>query len=239
MTGSRTHGLEPLVAPSRSDLRGLIVVLGLAGASIVAGLAVWLVGASGDDGAPSVAFDDPSLTAESEGEEIVEAETTDEPIPLPLVTYELFLARDPFEPVVPEPVTAPADPSAPGSPAPGDGTGTTGPTSPDSNANGNSTGNANGNSTGNSGGNSGGAANGGCTGTSEVVCNGRVLTVIEVAEENGEMIAVIQVDTMRYRVGVGDVFADNFQVVSITPDQVKILYGDRVSTIEVGDNALK
>ena len=219
MTDTATRGLEPMISSGQTGFRGLVVVLGVAGTAIVAGLAIWLGSASNDDPERGVPLDDPSLTVESEGEDIVEAEAVDEPIPLPLVTYELFLARDPFEPVVPEPVPDPPAPTDPAAPAPDDPNGPPDPTDPNNNAN--------------------SEANGACTGTVEVVCNGRVLSVIEIAEENGEIIAVIQVDTMRYRVGVGDVFADNFQVISISPDQVRILFGDRVSLIEVGDNALK
>ena len=220
MTDTTTRGLEPMISAGQTGFRGLIVVLGVAGTAIVAGLAIWLGSASSDDPTQGVPLDEPSLTADSEGEgeDTVEAEVVDEPIPLPLVTYELFLARDPFEPVVPEPVPAPPAPTDPTAPAP-DPDDPPDPSDPNSNSN--------------------SEANGACTGTVEVVCNGRVLTVIEIVEENGELVVVIQVDTMRYRVGVGDVFADNFQVISISPDQVRILFGDRVSLIEVGDNALK
>jgi hypothetical protein len=221
VTDTATRGLEPMISAGQTGLRGLVVVLGVAGTAVVAGLAIWLGSASSDDPTQGVPLDEPSLTADSEGEgeDTVEAEAVDEPIPLPLVTYELFLARDPFEPVVPEPAPDPTAPTDPAAPAPDDGNGPTDPSDPNSNSNSD--------------------ANGACTGTVEVVCNGRVLTVIEIVEENGELVVVIQVDTMRYRVGVGDVFADNFQVISISPDQVRILFGDRVSLIEVGDNALK
>jgi hypothetical protein len=233
VTDTPTRGLEPMVVTAQPGLRGLLVVLGVAGAVVVAGLAVWLGSAPGETPGSRSLPDTPALTAEGEGEEATEDEQVgDEPIPLPLVTYELFLARDPFEPVVPEPVSAPSDPNGT------DGSGSGGSGS-DANGSGGSggTGTSGGNS--NSGGNSSGNSNGGCTGTSEVVCDGRVLTVIEVFEENGELIAVIQVDTMRYQLGVGDIFVDFFQVVSISPDRVRLLYGDSVVTIDVGDNALK
>ena len=224
MTETRTHSLEPMISRGQTGLRGLVVVLGVAGTAIVAGLAVWLGSASNDDPEQGVALDDPSLTAETEAEDTAEIDAVDEPIALPLVTYELFLARDPFEPVVPEPEPDTPAPTDPATPAPDDSTGPvdpSDPTDPDGNSNSNS------------------EANGACTGTVEVVCDGRVVTVIELVEENGELVVVVQVDTMRYRVRVGEVFADNFQVISISPDQVRILYGDRVARIEVGDNALK
>ncbi len=229
MTETRARRLTPVVtaAPARSGLRGLFAVFGVAGAVVAAGLVVWLGTAPGDEPGPVAFPDDAALTAESDNEEAGSAEAVDEPIPLPLVTYELFLARDPFEPVVPEPLpdpTAPVDPTDPSAPTdpstptdPSDPTTPTDPSDPNSNTN----------------------ANGPCTGMTEVVCDGRVLSVVEVFEENGEPVAVIQVDTMRYEVGVGDIFADSFQVVSITPDEVRVLFGDRVVRLQVGDNALK
>ena len=217
MTDRPTRELEPMIVTSQPGLRALLVALGTV---IVAGIAVWLV--TSPDGAPSSGIPDaPALAASGETDEESEpVEAVDEPIPLPLVSYELFLARDPFEQVVTEPAPDPTEPVDPTDPtAPTDPSTPPDPTDPSDPNNSN--------------------ANGQCTGTTEVVCDGRVLTVIEIVEENGELIVVIQVDTMRYRVGVGDVFADNFQVISVTPDQVRILYGDRVSFIEVGDNALK
>ena len=217
MTDTPTRSLEPIISRSQTGLRGLVVILGVAGTAIVAGLAVWLGSASSEDPEQGMPLEEPSLAAESDDDDTSDAVAADEPIPLPLVSYELFLARDPFEKVVPDPApdtTAPVDPTDPTAPVD--------PTQPDP-----------------SDPNDAANANGRCTGTTEVVCDGRVLSVIEIAEENGELVAVIEVDTMRYRVGVGDVFADNFQVVSISPEQVRIIYGDRVSVIEVGDNALK
>lgn len=222
MTDTRTRSLEPMISRGQTGLRGLIVILGVAGTAIVAGLAVWLGSSSSVDPDQGVPLDDPALTAEADAEDTAEAEAVTEPIALPLVTYELFLARDPFEPVVPEPVPDPPAPTDPATPAPDDGNGPA-PSDPGDTTVGNSN----------------SEANGACTGTVEVVCEGRVVTVVELAEENGELVVVIQVDTMRYRVAVGDVFADNFQVISISPEQVRILYGDRVARIEVGDNALK
>lgn len=236
MTDTPTRALEPMVATGRPGLRGLLVVLGVAGAVVVAGLAVWLGSAPGETpGSPSLP-ETPALTAEGESEETTEAQQAeDEPIPLPLVSYELFLARDPFQPVVPDP----ASETGPSSPNGSNGTSGNGTTGGNGTTDGNGSSNGSGTSNGNSNGNSSGNSNGGCSGDTEVVCDGRVLTVIEVFEQNGELLAVVQVDTMRYQVGVGDVFADNFQTVSISPDQVRVLYGDSVVTIQVGDNALK
>lgn len=220
MTKTRARRLTPVVAPARSGPRGLLAILGVTGAMVAAGLVVWLGTAPDDDAAPVALPADTALTAEGDSEEAA-AEAVDDSIPLPLVTYELFLARDPFEPVVPEPVAAPPAPTDPVAPTPDDPNGPIDPSDPDNNSN------------------SIDNANGVCTGVVEVVCEGRILIVIEIAEENGEPVAVIEVDTMRYRVGVGDVFADNFQVVSISPAQVRIVFGDRVVQLEVGDNALK
>jgi hypothetical protein len=231
VTDTPARGLEPMVVTSQPGLKGLLIMLGVVGAVVVAGLAVWLGSAPGETPGSRSLPDPPALTAEEEGEQeqaTEDEQAGDEAIPLPLVTYELFLARDPFEPVVPEPVAQPSDPSDP------NGSGSSG-----SGADGSGTSTGGGTSGGNSSGNASGNSNGGCSGDTEVVCNGRVVTVIEVFEQNGELLAVIQVDTMRYQVGVGDIFADFFQAVSISPDQVRVLYGDSVVTVQVGDNALK
>ena len=219
MTSTRTRRLQPVVgrAPRRSRAYWLASGLGLA--ACMALLAVVVATEPDTVGEPDAL---PPLTVAATGDEDGD-QTTDtaaEPVALPLVSYELFLARDPFEPVVPEPEPEdpvdpadPADPAAPTDPAdPAD------PAAPTPGT---------------------GVTNGPCTGDVEVVCDGRVLSVVEIFEVNGELVAVIQVDTMRYEVRAGDTFADVFEVVSITPDEVRLLFGDRVVRIRVGDNALK
>jgi hypothetical protein len=227
MSTHRARRVQPIVAPARPRLRSAVLATGTGFAVLLAGFVVWMGTAPSETVRPTALPDSATVVAEAEDEE--DATATDEGlelIALPLVAYELFLARDPFEPVVPEPEPAPTDPSDPDD-ADGNGDGNVG------NGDGNSDGN------GNVTDGSGDASAPSCTRGVEVVCDGRVLTVVEVLEENGEMVAVIQVDTMRWRVTVGDVFADIYQALSISADEVRVLYGDRIVTILVRDNALK
>jgi hypothetical protein len=159
---------------------------------------------------------------------------------LPLVTYEVFLDRDPFEAVVPEPVSATASPASgegtaiDGGTTTGDGTITeppTGdgageePTSPAPPAT-------------NDGGSTGGAA---CRSGETVTCDGRAVSVIEIRQgDDGEFVAVIQVDTTIYEVRQGDHFAGSFVVASITETEVGLFYGDEpVERLREGDRVLK
>jgi hypothetical protein len=69
VTDTPTRGLEPMVVTAQPGLRGLLVVLGVAGAVVVAGLAVWLGSAPGETPGSRSLPDTPALTAEGEGEE--------------------------------------------------------------------------------------------------------------------------------------------------------------------------
>ncbi|MFU8840024.1 MAG: hypothetical protein ACNA8R_04805 [Nitriliruptoraceae bacterium] len=233
MSSNRARRVQPIVAPTHPRLRSATLAAGTGFAVLIAGLAVWMSDAPPASRVPTALPDTAAVAAEADEQEAATLDDELEPIALPLVAYELFLARDPFEPVVPEPEPAPTEPSDPNDAA-GNGDG-----------NGDSSGAANGNSTsgnstsGNSTSGNGDAVTPSCTRGAEVVCDGRVLTIVEVLEENGEMVAVIQVNTMRWRVTVGDVFADVFQVLSISADEVRVLYGDRIVTILARDNALK
>lgn len=219
MSTNRARRVQPIVAPARPRLRSAVLAAGTGFAVLIAGLAVWMSSSPPESRLPTALPDAATVAAEADEEEAATLDDDLEPIALPLVAYELFLARDPFEPVVPEPEPAPTDPSDP------------------NDADGNGDGNDNGD--GNSTDGNGDTVTPSCTRGVEVVCDGRVLTIVEVLEENGEMVAVIQVNTMRWRVTVGDVFADVFQVLSISADEVRVLYGDRIVTILVRDNALK
>lgn len=226
MSTARARRLTPVAgrsaAASRSATSGrsLWLAAALGCTALVALLGVVFIAEPAPVDAPQAL--PPADTAATEAEDDPGTEeTANEAAALPLVSYELFLARDPFEPVVPEPAPEPTDPTDPSDPSdpsdPGDPSDPTDPSDPDG----------------------GGTTNGACTGETEVVCDGEVLTVIEVFESNGEFVAVIEVDTMRYEVRAGDTFADVYEVVSISPDEVRVLFGDRVVRIQVGDNALK
>lgn len=85
-----------------------------------------------------------------------------------------------------------------------------------------------------------GTDTGPCRGTDEVVCEGRTVTLIDVfTTDDGTPVAVVQVDSTVYEVRRGDTFAQNFQVVSIDPPCVTLLYGDDAFTLCEGERALK
>ena len=225
MSTPKSRRLAPVTGRGALRGRSLWLAAALGSVALLALVAVVLIAEPAPVDVPQAL--PPADIAATEGEDGTETEdVAEEAVALPMVSYELFLARDPFEPVVPEPEpepepepdptdpTDPADPADPGDPV--DPTDPTDPTRPDP-----------------------GVTNGPCFGDIEVVCDGRVLTVIEVFQSNGEFVAVLEVDTMRYEVRAGDTFADVFEVVSISADEVRLLFGDRVTRVEVGDNALK
>lgn len=145
------------------------------------------------------------------------------------VTYEIFLDRDPFEPVVEEEVPAPqpvaggtgadgqptTDPNPTGTPvSPSDGSGSDGPR---------------------------------CTGTEEVVCGGQVVSLLDTlttADSDGQVDgdrnqAVIQVGTIVYEVSVGRTFAESFELLAIDGDCTNLRYNEELFRICVPDEVLK
>lgn len=193
-----------------------------AAALLLVGTAFLAQGPRDEQEAPLV-IDGDLAVSDEEPEPI--AEELDEPILMPLVAYELFLSRDPFEPVVEEPEpepsepvdtddpngTSPADPSDPTAPG---GNGTAPP--PD------------------------GSETGRCRGVQEVVCDGIVLTIEEVREIDGERVAIIVVDDVRWQVREGERFAEAFELLRIQDDgSLRLIYGDEVFTLRAGESALK
>jgi hypothetical protein len=161
---------------------------------------------------------------------------------LPLVTYEVFLDRDPFDPVVPEPVAeAAATETATAEGGVGDTTdgsggttdltgGTTDGTTPPPTDAGD------------------GATvpvqpppTGGCTtGEDGYVCDGRVVSLLDIrTDEDGQPVAIVQVGSTVYEARVGETFAGTFRVQSISGDQVFLLYGDDGFDLREGDRVLK
>jgi hypothetical protein len=222
------------------------LVLAAVGALLLGGL-LWFLVVSPlmGGGAQELTVVNAATTADdtvAEADEPDEAEVVVED--LPLVTYEVFLDRDPFDPVVPEPVSTtetvagdgeatdgtgdgaatgdgsetPTDPNGEtdpvGTPPPAAGTP---PASPPA------------------------QGVGSCVADGDdLVCNGRVVSLIEIRTgDDGELLAVVQVDTTIYEVGIGDAFAGSFRVHSISETEVLIQYGDDVDRFEVGDRVLK
>lgn len=208
----------------------LLAALAIGGVVAVAGLAG--DGASGGVASPAAqeATPSPTPTPTSTGtatDEVVAIED------LRVTSYEVFLSRDPFEPVVPvlsggaddgsgtpmpaptvaptsSPTTAPTvspttSPTTSPSPAPG---GTASP-SPD-----------------------------GCVDGGTVVCGGQTVALVDVYDD-GEPGAVVRVDGTIYEVRTGEVFAGNFEVRSIESPCATLLYGDDAFTLCEGESTLK
>lgn len=155
------------------------------------------------------------------------------------VTYEAFLNRDPFESVRPEP---PADATDGGTGDGGTGDGGTGDggTGTDGTGDG-GTGDGD---TGDGGAGDGGTGAGdddGCRTNGEAVCDGKVITLLEIDTDGDRPLAIIQVDEVVYSVAVGDRFADDFRLTSLqlTPPCVTLMYGDEVFELCVGDSTQK
>jgi hypothetical protein len=150
---------------------------------------------------------------------------------LPTVTYDVFLSRDPFDPVIPEPAPATTEtvstqpstepqPYEDVQPVAGDdqnddqngGTDTGGTDDVDDACRG---------------------------GTEEVVCDGRVVTLLELTG-GAEPVAVIQVDTQTYEVRPGDRFAERFLFLDVVDaGTVRLLFGDQAFRISVGERVMK
>jgi hypothetical protein len=130
----------------------------------------------------------------------------------PSSDYQLGQPRDPFEPLVVEPTTS----------TPGDGSTTSTTTGGD----GSTTSTTSGGST-------------TSTTKDDDDPDGKRVTLLEVREENGERVAVVQVDGVTYTVGVGDTFATDFKVVSLSENGGVFTYGDTAFTLAVGQSIVK
>lgn len=129
----------------------------------------------------------------------------------------VFLSRDPFEPVVPEEEPAPdPDPTDPDPDDPdADPTDPDDPDPVDTDPD-------------------------GCQDNAELVCDGQVLTLLEVSDPNGDPTAVFQVNTTQYEVSPGDAFADGFVLEQITGNGCAwVSYGDEAHLQCPGEVRLK
>lgn len=68
---------------------------------------------------------------------------------------------------------------------------------------------------------------------------GTRVVLLEIREEAGVTKAVLTVDGVTYVVGVGETFADNFKVVSLSENSGVFQYGDSAFTLAVGQAILK
>jgi len=69
--------------------------------------------------------------------------------------------------------------------------------------------------------------------------DGTRVVLLEVREENDELVAVVEVDGETHTVGVGDTFAENFKVVSLTETGGVFTFGDSAFTLSVGQSITK
>jgi hypothetical protein len=220
VSADQTMAIDTPTAGSRRS-KILLLVLGLV-ALLAVGVLVWLWSGS-DELAPAAAGSEEITVTAAAAESTDEEPSAFDGVVLPTVTYDVFLERDPFDPVVPEPVavtptgndsdgpTDPTDPADPSDPADPTDPSQPGPGDPVS-----------------------------CHGDEELVCDGRVLSLLEFRPgDDGSRIAVIQVDTEVYEVRAGEVFADHYLLHSFDGDCAWILYGDAARRLCQGDRVLK
>jgi hypothetical protein len=236
--------VSAITSPSpRQRAAAVLVFVGL-----LLALVGYLAFGSSPEGSTPIAIELAQSSSE-DGTEPVSGEV-DAPLAIPMVTYDVYLDRDPFEPVLKEAEegTGEGDPSAdaPSEPAPApagrivvdpatgqlivvqDTTPTTGGDTDPTLTPGDSNVTPSPDHTG-----------GTCQGEDEVVCDGRVVTLHEVRSNAQGDVAVFQVDTVTHEVGVGSVFAESFRVLSIEGQCATFLYGDDTSTLCAGQRTLK
>lgn len=134
----------------------------------------------------------------------------------PVETFEVFASRDPFEPIV-EGETAERGQTQQGSGEPDD------PTEPPGEDEGLGEGEI---------------ATGAPQANQEEV-EGHTVKLIDVFREGGEGRAQVQIDATGYTVAPGEVFAENFQLMSTSGTCATMLYGDDQFTLCEGEEILK
>ena len=65
------------------------------------------------------------------------------------------------------------------------------------------------------------------------------VVLLEVREENGSLVAVVEVDGETHTVGIGATFGDRFKVVSLTETGGVFTFGDSAFTLAVGQSIFK
>lgn len=152
---------------------------------------------------------------------------------LETATFDVFLTRDPFQPVVP----TPDDGGDTGTPDGSDGTGEAG----DDDGGGDGTaGDGDSTDDGTDGHVHDADPGDPCVGEREVVCDGRVVTLEGIAPDtDGGPTATVRVDTEVHEVRTGDEFAEHFRVLAVDPPCVILLFGDDSFEICEGQQVLK
>lgn len=233
------------------------VLLGLVAVAVVAIVASVV----GTKEAPQANLSAPRPQEEATETPVPQLEETEADVPsLPtsVTSYEVFLARDPFEPVIPDPVGGGEDGTgAPAVPvtSPGDGTdgddgdgatdgdGVTdgdGATDGDGVTDGGGVTDGDGNGDGTGGDGDGSSSpEGRCVTAKSVSCDGRNVSLVDVFTEDGTETAVVRIDDVIYEVEAGEQFASNFVVRSIETSCVTLQYGDDAFTLCEGEAVLK
>ena len=144
----------------------------------------------------------------------------------PVETFEVFASRDPFEPVVENGAEGAGvsdvkdnqgsseDPNGQAADPTGDDPGATNPNGDNADTGPNPQ-----------------------AGDEEI--EGHTVHLIDVFRDGGKDKAKVQVDSTGYTVGEGDVFAENFQLVSASEECATLLYGDDQFTLCEGEEILK
>ena len=198
---------------------GMLAALGLVLLALVYFL--FLKG-GGEESAPQATPARPSLAQAEPEDPFVPGEGAS--AEQPVETFEVFASRDPFEPIVEGGATGADngdadDPTDPGTDEPGDDPAPRNdqddPDDPDPIE-----------------------VDTGVQANEEQVA-GRTVRLIDVFREGGEGRAQVQVDSTGYSVGPGEVFAENFQLVSTSGTCATMLYGDDQFTLCEGDEILK
>jgi hypothetical protein len=198
--------------------RALALMVFVLAGGVLASLVWMALGDTRASGAAASDRDEVILAQADQDEDSDENDAID--LPTIDVTYDLFLARDPFQtirPPVPDPDPTeqdPTDPSpvqpTPTDPSPADPSPSPSPTPPED----------------------GGAC---MTGT-EAVCDGIVVTLDSVAAGAADF----EVDGSAHTASPGDVFANHFQLLRIEGQCVDVLYADGdVFRLCLGDSVSK
>jgi hypothetical protein len=151
--------------------------------------------------------------------------------------FHVLQPRDPFKPLVTQAPTTTTD---------GDATSTTGGETT-STTGGETTSTTGGETTSTTGGETTSTTGGATTTTSSSTTSTTEgdtpdqtrVTLHEIRDESGVRKAVVEVDGETFTVGVGDTFAEDFKVVSLTDDSGVFMYRDNVFTLAVGQSILK
>lgn len=185
------------LSASGTDRKQLLVIIGSIAVALGLLYLLFLSG-SGSAETPSP-FQAPEAAAEAQApaEDTGPAKAT-KPKQGPVETFEVFAARDPFQPLVPQ----------------GSGSGdSSDPTAPS--------------------GTSGAAQSSGKT------VNGHRVKLVDVFTKNGKPKAQVQIDSTVYTVDEGEVFADNFELLSVSGSCASMLFGDDQFTLCEGEEILK